>query len=90
MQEGLTFEHGSELVADTLEELLDSSRVTQEGDSHLGATGSNVTLSGLDVVGNPLDEVSRVLALDVLHLLLNFLHGNFATEDSGDLIIVEV
>jgi hypothetical protein len=27
----------------------------------------------------------RVFALNILHLLLNFLHRNFATEDGGDL-----
>lgn len=46
MQEGLATEHGSELVADTLEELLDGGRVTEEGNSHLLAAGSNVTLRG--------------------------------------------
>jgi len=83
MQEGLALEHGSELVTDTLEELLDSSRVSEESDSHLEATRRNVALSGEDVVGDPLDEVGRVLVLDVLHLLLDILHGDLATEDGG-------
>src|SRR5215469_8627312 len=39
MQEGLTAEHGSELVTDTLEELLDGGAVTNEGGGHLQATG---------------------------------------------------
>ena len=82
MQESLTFEHGSELVADTLEELLDGSRVTEERNGHLETARRNVTLRGEDVVGNPLDEVSRVLVLDVLHLLLDLLHRDLATEDS--------
>ena len=86
MQERFPLEHGSELVADTLEELLDSGRVTQESDSHLAAPRGDVTLSGEDVVGNPLDEVGRVLVLDVLHLLLDLLHRNLATEDGGDLL----
>ena len=85
MQEGLSPEHGSELVADTLEELLDGGRVAEEGDSHLLAAGGNVTLRGEDVVRDPLDKVGRVLVLDVLHLLLNFLHGDLATEDGGNL-----
>lgn len=86
MQESLALEHGRELVADTLEELLDGSRVAEEGDGHLLTTGSNVTLSGENIVGNPLDEVSGVLVLHVLHLLLDLLHGDPATEDGRDLI----
>lgn len=85
MQECLTLEHGTELVVDTLEELLDGGGVTQEGNSHLQAPWWDVTLRGEDVVGDPLDEVCGVLALDVLHLLLDFLHGDLATEDGGNL-----
>ena len=84
MQESLTFEHGSELVADTLEELLDRGRVSEERDGHLEVTRRDVTLRGKDVVRDPLDEVRRVLVLDVLHLLLDLLHGDLATEDSRD------
>lgn len=86
MQEGFPPEHSRELLANTLEQLLDSGRVTQEGDSHLEATGGNVTLSSKHVVGDPLDEVSRVLSLHVLHLLFDFLHGNLTTEHGGNLI----
>ena len=85
MQEGLALEHGSELVADTLEQLLDGSRVAEESDSHLETTRGNVALSSQHVVGDPFNEVSRVLVLDVLHLLLDILHGDLATEDGGDL-----
>ena len=74
MQEGFTFEHGRKLVADTLEELLNSGRVTQESNSHLQSARRNVTLGSLDVVGNPLDEIGGVFALNILHLLLDFLH----------------
>lgn len=84
MQEGLPLEHGGELVADTPEELLDGGGVTQESDGHLETTGRDVTLRGKHVVGDPLDEVCRVLVLDVLHLLLDLLHGDLATEDSGN------
>lgn len=87
MQEGLPLEHGGELVADTLEELLDSGGVTQEGDGHLQALGGDVTVGGEDVVGDPLDEVSGVLVLDVLHLLLDLPHGDLSTEDSSNLIM---
>ena len=84
MQEGLPLEHGSELVANTFEELLNSCRVANKCHCHLGATRSNITLSGEDVVRDPLDEVRRVLVLDVLHLLLDLLHRDLATEDSRD------
>ena len=74
MQESFTFEHGSELVANTLKQLLDGSRVTQEGNSHFQSTGRDITLSSQDIVGDPLDEIGRVFALNILHLLLDFLH----------------
>lgn len=75
MQKRLSLEHGSELVTDTLEEFLDSSRITQERDSHLEPTRCNITLRSEHIVGDPLDEVSGVLVLDILHLLFDFLHG---------------
>lgn len=67
MQESLATEHGGELVGDTLEELLDGGRVTNEGDGHLEAAGRNVTESCLAVVRNPLDEVRGVARLDSEH-----------------------
>ena len=80
MEEGLAAEHSSELLRDTLEQLLDGSAVTNEGTRHLQATGWDVTDSGLDVVGDPFNEVAAVLVLDVEHLLINLLHGHAATE----------
>ena len=85
VQEGLPLEHGRKLIADALEELLDSGRVTEEGNGHLHSPRSNVTLSSENVVGNPLDEVRIILHLNVLHLFLDFLHGNLATEDGSNL-----
>jgi hypothetical protein len=79
MQESLSSEHGSELVTDTLEELLDGGGVTNECRRHLKTTGRDGAESGLNVVGDPLDEVGGVLVLDVAHLVLHFLHGNFTT-----------
>ena len=57
MQESLAPEHGSELLRDTLEQLLDGSGVTNEGCSHLEATWWDVTDGSLDIVGDPLDKV---------------------------------
>ena len=65
MQESLTPEHGSELLTDALEELLDGSAVTDEGGGHFQTTGWDVTNGGLHIVGDPLDEVGAVLVLDV-------------------------
>ena len=83
MQESLATEHSSELVTDTLEELLDGGRVTNEGGRHPEVTGRNRAESGLDVVGNPLDEIGLVLVLDVAHLVLDLLHGDLTAEDGG-------
>lgn len=85
MQEGLPLEHSSELVTDTLEELLDGSRVTQEGNSHLQAPRRNIALCSENVVGNPLDEVGGIFVLNILHLFLNFFHRYFTTEHGGNL-----
>ena len=38
---------------------------------------------GLDVAGDPLDEVRRVLVLHVEHLFVNFLGGHASTEEGG-------
>ncbi len=84
MQESLAPEHGSELLGDTLEELLDGGGVANEGGGHLEATGRDVTDGSLDIVGDPLDEVGAVLVLDVQHLLIDLLHGHAAPEDGGN------
>lgn len=57
MQEGFASEHGCELIRDTLEDLLDGGVVSDEGDGHLEASGWNITLSELDVVGDPLCNI---------------------------------
>ena len=84
MQEGLATEHGCELLRDALEQLLDGCAVADESDGHLEATGWNVTDGGLDIVGDPFDEVAAVFVLDVEHLLVDLLHGHAAAEHSGD------
>ena len=83
MEESLSSEHGSELFGDTLEHFLDSGGVTQEGDGHLQTLGGDVANGGLDVVGDPFNEVGRVLVLDVEHLFINFLGGHSSSEKSG-------
>ena len=84
MEESLAAEHGGELLGDPLEEFLDGGRVADEGGGHLQPAGWDVADGGLDVVRDPLDEVGRVLVLDVHHLLVDLLHGHSASEDCGD------
>lgn len=67
------------MVTDTLEELLNGGGVTDESRGHLETAWRNRAKSGLDVVGNPFDEVGGVLVLDVAHLVLNLLHGDLTT-----------
>jgi len=69
--------------SDSLEHLLDSGGVTQEGHGHLESLGGDVTNGGLDVVGDPFNEVRRVLVLDVQHLLVDFLGGHSSSEEGG-------
>ena len=84
VQESLAPEHGSELLGDALEKLLNGSGVADEGGSHLQTARWDVADGGLDIVGDPLDEVGRVLVLDVEHLLVDLLHGHAAPEHGGD------
>ena len=83
VEEGLAAEHGGELLGDALEHFLDAGVVTDEGDSHLETLGGNVADGGLDVVGDPFDEVRGVLVLDVEHLLVDFLGGHATAEEGG-------
>jgi hypothetical protein len=63
MDESLSPVHGRELLADSLEQRLDRSRVADEGGRHFEASGWDVALSGRDVSWDPLDEVTRVFGL---------------------------
>ena len=83
MKESLATEHGGELVADALEEFLDGGAVADEGARHLEAARRDRAEGRLDVVRDPLDEVVRVLVLDVAHLILDLLHRHLAAEDGG-------
>ncbi len=85
MEERLAPEHCTELVRHTLEQLLDGSRVADEGDRHFETTRGDIALGSEDIVGDPLDKVGRVLVLHELHLLFDFLHRDLATEDGGHL-----
>merc|ERR1711977_772103 len=51
VKEGLATEHASELLGDTLPELLDGGGVTNEDGSHLETLGGDVADGGHDVVG---------------------------------------
>merc|ERR1711934_936264 len=80
MEEGLSSEHSSELLTNSLEHLLDGGGVTEEGNGHLESLWWDIADSGLDVVGDPLNEVRRVLVLDVEHLLIDLLGGHSTSE----------
>jgi len=83
VKEGLAAEHSSELLADTLEHLLDGGVVANEGSAHLETLGRDIAHRALDVVGDPLNEVRGVLVLDIEHLLIDLLGGHAASEHGG-------
>ena len=83
MEESLSSEHGGELLSYSLEHLLDGGGVSEEGNGHLESLGGDIADGGLDVVGNPLNEVRGVLVLDVEHLLVNLLGGHSSSEHGG-------
>jgi hypothetical protein len=80
MKEGLSSEHGSELLRYSFEELLDGSAVSNEGHGHLESLWRNVTDAALDVVGNPLNKVRGVLVLYIEHLFINFFGAHSSSE----------
>jgi len=84
VEESLSSEHSGELLGHSLEELLDGGGVTDEGGGHLESSWGDVTDGGLDVVGDPLNEVRGVLVLGVEHLLIDLLHGHASSEHGGD------
>lgn len=84
VQESLSPEHGRELIGDSLEQDLDGGRVSDESGRHLKTSRRNVTVGGLDVVGNPFDKVLRVLGLHGVHGLVDFLHRDLSSPVSGD------
>ena len=52
-----------------------------KGRRHLETTRRDGAEGGLNVVGDPFDKVGRILVLNTSHLILDFLHGDFATTD---------
>merc|ERR1719460_2947321 len=83
MEEGLSSEHGGELFSYSLEHLLDGGGVSEEGNGHLESLWWDIADGGFDVVWDPLNEVRRVLILDVEHLLIDLLGGHSSSEEGG-------
>ena len=84
MQEGLSPEHGGELLSDAFEQFLRRRRVADEGGRHLETPRWDVAHGRLHVARNPFDEVGGVLVLHVEHLFVHFLHAHAAAEHGGD------
>ena len=80
MEEGLATEHGSKLLAHSLEQLLDGRTVPDKCRRHLQSARGDVAHGRLDVVWDPLHEIGAVLVLDVHHLLVHLLHGHSSAE----------
>ena len=83
MEEGLSTEHSGELFSNSLEHFLDGGRVSEESDGHLESLWWDIADGRLDVVGDPLNEVRRVLVLDIEHLFVNLLGGHTSSEEGG-------
>mmetsp|Transcript_36260 Transcript_36260/g.108739 ORF Transcript_36260/g.108739 Transcript_36260/m.108739 type:complete len:209 (-) Transcript_36260:708-1334(-) len=83
MQERLPSEHDSELLSHPLPRLLDCGGVANEDARHLQSLGRHVTDGCLEVVGDPLNKVTRVLVHNVHHLIVNFLGRHAPAEHHG-------
>ncbi|KAH3660671.1 hypothetical protein OGATHE_005003 [Ogataea polymorpha] len=84
VQERLSSEHGTELIANSSEELLDGGRVSNERGGHVETLWSNRTNGRLNVVWNPFDKVVGVLGLHLVHLILDLLDRNLTSEESSN------
>ncbi|GMT02413.1 hypothetical protein PENTCL1PPCAC_24587, partial [Pristionchus entomophagus] len=83
MEEGLATEHRSELLRDSLENLLNGGRVSNERSRHLESSGRNVAHGSLDVGRDPIHEVRRVFVLHRRHLEAHLAHTHLPAEDGG-------
>ncbi len=82
MQESFSSEHSSELLRHSLKHFLDSSWVSNKGDSHLQSFWWDIANRWFNVIGDPLDEVRRVFVLNVQHLFVNFFGWHSSSEQS--------
>jgi hypothetical protein len=90
VQECFSSEHSSELFSYSLEHFLDGGRVSYEGNGHFQSFGWDITNGWFDVVGDPFNEVRRILVLDVQHLFINLFGGHSSSEESGSCKISSV
>jgi len=84
VQESLPSEHSGKLLTDPLEQLLDSSRVTDESSGHFQTSWWDITNSGFHVVRDPLNKVTGVFVLNVQHLFVDLFHAHSSSEHGGD------
>lgn len=83
MEERLATEHDCELIGDTLPSFLDGGRVSDEDTRHFESLGRDVANGCLEVVGDPLDKVRRMLGGHLKHLVVDFLARHGSTEHHG-------
>merc|ERR1712048_786714 len=80
VQKGFAAEHRSEILCNTLEHFLDCSCIPKELHCHLQSLWWDITHSCLDVIGDPLNEIRRVLVLHIEHLLVDLLCRHATSE----------
>mmetsp|Transcript_17609 Transcript_17609/g.36998 ORF Transcript_17609/g.36998 Transcript_17609/m.36998 type:complete len:225 (+) Transcript_17609:352-1026(+) len=83
MKKGLTTEHNRELLCHTFPRLLNTGRVTDKDTRHFHSDGRNIANRCLEVVGNPLDKVSGILANHFEHFVIDLLARHVSAEHHG-------
>ena len=83
MKESFPTEHCGELLRYTFKHLLDGGGISNDSCGHLEHLGGDVANGRLDVVGDPLNEVTGVLVDNVKHLLVDLLGGHASTKHCG-------
>jgi len=83
VEEGLALVEGAELRREALEHGLERGGVGHEGRRDVGINGRHVNDGGADVVGDPLNELLGLGALDLLDVLVGLLGGDEATVHHG-------
>mmetsp|Transcript_7738 Transcript_7738/g.16100 ORF Transcript_7738/g.16100 Transcript_7738/m.16100 type:complete len:267 (+) Transcript_7738:381-1181(+) len=83
MEKGLPPEHNRKHIRHPLPRLLDGRRIADKHAGHLHPHRRYVADARLHIVGDPLDEIGRVLGHNVHHLVVHLLGGHLPAEHHG-------
>ncbi len=80
MKKGPAVVHKIKRISNAPPDLLDAGFVSDEHGQHLHTCWRDVTDGGLEIVGDPFNEISQVLADHFKHFIINFIDGHGSME----------